>query len=389
MKVVKSIQLFFQEGTSDKVYNASIVEESPGVFTLHVEWGRRGGPLQRGTKAVKASLAKAESELQKVVREKTKKGYEEMTASVQPAPVAPPVGQGSGSKTGAGGRKKIGQGAQLLNSCDDREVEALLRDDGIVAQQKLDGARVLVHVGAEVVATNRSGQVTALADGVLGCLGYLARGTILDGELVQETRGPCFYLFDLLQHGTDDLREAGYLDRYLELDVVVDQIDGPVRLVPLARTEGEKRELLERLRSERAEGIVFKRIDAPYVQGRPPSGGAQLKYKFTKTADVLIVENAGNAYAMAVLDADGNERRVGKVFAGTTNEIRAALDARIGGGERLVAEVAYLYATEEDQLFQPVFLRVREDKDPDECSLDQLVRTSRKVVDGPAKKRKK
>lgn len=379
----RRVELFFQEGTSDKVYEAEVVADGDGTWTVKVAWGRRGGPLQRGTKAVKVPLAKAEREYEKLVREKTSKGYQEVTAEVQPAAVAPPVGQGSASRAVAGGkgRAKLAQAAQLLVACDERELEALLADEQVVAQQKLDGARVLVHVGETVVATNRAGQVTALADAaLLASLADLVRGTVLDGELVQDASGPCLWLFDCLQHGTEDLRPRGYLERYQELDVVVDQVSGPVKLVPLFRTAAQKRALLERLRRERAEGIVFKRVDAPYVPGRPSSGGPQRKYKFTKSADVVIVENAGNAYAMVVHDAQGAARAVGKVFAGTTNELRAELDARLGRGETPVAEVEYLYATDDDQLFQPVFLRLRDDKEPDECTLDQLVRTSREVM---------
>lgn len=380
MKVVKTVALFFQEGSSDKVYNATLVEEADGAFTVQVEWGRRGGPLQKGTKAVRVPLARAEKELQKVVREKTNKGYEEVTAAVAPASVAPPVGHGSASKVAGPGRKKLAQAAQLLTSCEPDDVERLLKDEQFVAQQKLDGARILVHVSGTVVATNRAGQITALADAVLSCLSEAPDGTILDGELVHGAEGPCYHVFDLLQHGDEDLRKEGYMDRYLELDVLVDQLSGPVRLVSLARSEQDKRALLAQLQEQRAEGIVFKRRDAPYVPGRPASGGAQRKHKFVKTADVVIVENAGNAYAMVVFDADGAERPIGKVFAGTTNASRAALDARLGKGDRPVAEVEYLYATADDQLFQPVFVRLRDDKDPDECTLDQLVHTSKAVV---------
>lgn len=383
MSTRRSVSLFFQEGSSDKVYEGAIVEEPDGTFTVQVAWGRRGTPLQRGTKAVKVTLARAEAALDKVVREKKGKGYEEVTATAAPAAVAPPVGQGSASKAGVGSRRaRLGQAAQLLVACEPDELEALLADEAWVAQQKLDGARVLVHVKESVVATNRSGEVTELASAeLLSCLAEAPRGSVLDGELV----GDEYHVFDLLQHGTQDLRTTGYLDRWLELDALVDQLSGPVRLVALARTEAEKRALFARLEAERAEGIVFKRRGAPYTPGRPSSGGAQLKHKFVKSADVVIVENAGNAYAMVVFDQDGAERAVGKVFAGTTTATRKAIDAKLGAGERPVAEVEYLYATDDDQLFQPVFLRLRADKAAEECTLDQLVRTNRAVV-APARK---
>ena len=46
----------------------------------------------------------------------------------------------------------------------------------------------------------------------------------------------------------------------------------------------------------------------------------------------------------------------------------------------LVAEVKYLYATDDHQLFQPVFVAIRQDKLAKACLRDQLVRTDRGVV---------
>jgi bifunctional non-homologous end joining protein LigD len=91
-----------------------------------------------------------------------------------------------------------------------------------------------------------------------------------------------------------------------------------------------------------------------------------------------MLENAGNAYRMAVWDGDVL-LDVGKVFAGTTNDSRKQLDALLGAGQRPVAEVRYLYATAELQLYQPVFVRLRDDKPGEACVRSQLVDTDRKV----------
>ena len=61
------------------------------------------------------------------------------------------------------------------------------------------------------------------------------------------------------------------------------------------------------------------------------------------------------------------------------DESRAELDDRLAAGERPVAEVRYLYATEDEQLYQPVFIRLRDDKDPLECLRSQLEKTRRDV----------
>ena len=372
MTPIRTIRLFFQEGTSDKLYNATIYEDR-GKYTVHVEWGRRGSSLQEGNKAVRVTRAEADRTFDRLVREKRAKGYEEITAAVQPAAVAPPVGQGSASKGGGPKRQVVGHAAQLLTALEDDELDRFLTDDAMIAQQKLDGVRVLVHVGDTLVATNRSGQPTQMARGALGGLEYLPKGTIVDGEVL----GTELWLFDVLAFAGDDVRARGYLERWRLLDEELEPaLTGDARILPLANGRRAKHTLHDKLRRAGAEGIVFKHRDAPYTSGR---GTTQRKYKFLKSADVLIVENVGNAYRMAVWD--GRQLfDVGRVFAGTTNASRKDLDDRLGRGETIVAEVRYLYATDDHQLFQPVFVARREDKEADDCVRGQLLRTDRSVV---------
>ena len=369
------VKLFFQEGNSDKVYYARIVPAGANVYDVVVQWGRRGSTLSSGKKAVKVSMEKAQATVDKLVREKTTKGYEHMTGSVKPAEVAPPMGEGSGSKA-TGVRKKVGRVAQLLSPIEVHEVERMLSDDKVLAQQKLDGNRVLSHIDdGEVLPTNRSGQKTNAPAHVLAGLTHLPNGTVVDGEIV----GDEYWLFDVLEFAGKDVTSCGYAERFAILtDEIEPGLSEPVRVLESATTTKQKRGLYERLQQNSAEGIVFKRKDAPYTAGR---GSTQLKCKFISSADVMIVENAGNAYRMQVFDS-GKPFDVGKVFSGTTNESRAFIDAALGKGKRLVAEVRYLYATDDSQLFQPIFVRVRSDKAEKECLLAQLKATNRAIVDG-------
>ncbi len=375
MGVIKSIELFYQEGSSDKVYNASIVEDG-GTYTVEVAWGRRGSTLNRGTKAVKVPLATAQKKYDSLVREKTNKGYQAVTAEVQPAAVAPPVGEGSGSKAPRA-RAKVGHAGQLLTALDESDLTRFLGDDTMIAQQKIDGMRVLVTVGDELVVTNRDGQKTTRVDlRQLEGLEYLPAGTVVDGELLDDG----YWLFDVLQFGGDDVRKRGYLERWELLENELEPaLSGDIRIVPIAKGKKQKAKLHDKLRAAGAEGIVFKHREAPYTPGRPSSGGPQRKHKFVKSADVVIVENAGNAYMMAVYD--GRQLvEVGKVFAGTTNASRKQLDAALGRGEHPIAEVRYLYASDEHQLYQPVFVRTRGDKPETQCVRSQLQQTCRAVI---------
>jgi len=380
MSPVKSIKLFFQEGSSDKVYYATILEDA-GTYTVKVEWGRRGSTLNQGNKAVKVSLEAAQKTFDKLVREKTGKGYQPITDEVQPAAVAPPEGQGSGSKV-TGKRAKVGYAAQLLNPIEDHELERFLKDDGYVAQQKLDGHRVIAHVNkGEILATNRSGQRTSVAADLLEGLGGLPHGTVVDGEVVPHETGHVYWLFDVLRVAGREVTSLGYVERWELLDGELEPgLSGQVRVLPIASGHKKKRALHDRLQESKAEGVVFKDAKAPYQAGRPSSGGTQRKHKFIKSADVVLLSNAGNAYQMAVYDGS-KLVEVGKVFAGTTNDSRRAIDKLLGDGKRPVAEVKYLYATDDEQLFQPVFVRLRDDKPAKECLRSQLKKTSRDAVD--------
>lgn len=376
MKPIKSTQLFFQEGTSDKLYHATIFEDA-GAYTVKVKWGRRNAKLNEGTKALKVTLAQAESTFDRLVREKTGKGYQAVSAGVKPAPVAPLAGQGSSSKV-TGKRAKVGFSAQLLNPIEDDELEAFLADETVLAQQKLDGNRVLVHLEEEPFATNRDGQRTTIATEIFEGLSSLPLGTVVDGEIIG---GDVYWLFDVIRVGGRDVVALGCEERWrLLAEELEPGLSAPIRVLGAAIGQKQKRALHEKLTAAGAEGMVFKQRGAPYKAGRPASGGTQRKHKFIKSADVVLLSNAGNAYLMGVYD--GPKRvEVGKVFAGTTNASRKAIDGLLGAGTQPVAEVRYLYATDDEQLFQPVFVRLRTDKAATACVRGQLLKTNRAVVE--------
>ncbi len=375
MTTVKSIALFFQEGTHDKVYNASLVREADGTFSVNVAWGRRNSGLNTGKKANHTTLGEAEKQFAKVVREKTQKGYQELTSEVQPAEVAPPVGQGSGTLAPSA-KKKVGFAAQLLEPSEPHELEGLLDGDSYVAQQKLDGIRVLAHLEEhEIVPVNRNGERTdkATAAALRGLAG-LPVGTVVDGEIMGDGS---YWLFDVLRLGRQDITHVGYEERWLILaDELGPDLAGGVEVLRLAMTTDDKRALFRGLVTAGAEGIVFKTRTAPYTAGR---SAAQRKHKLVKSCDVVLLANAGNAYLMGVQDG-AEVLEIGKVFAGTTSETRAQIDALLTAGERPVAEVRYLYATADSQLFQPVFVRLRDDKAARLCVRAQLAQTNKGVL---------
>jgi len=74
MKVIESVCLYFQEGSSDKVYNAQI-EKDGTEFSVSFSYGRRGGNMTEGYKVQGVSEESARKEFEKLVASKIKKGY--------------------------------------------------------------------------------------------------------------------------------------------------------------------------------------------------------------------------------------------------------------------------------------------------------------------------
>ena len=89
LKLVRQTRLHFQEGNSDKVYEADLCEAGEGEFVVNFRYGRRGTSLREGTKTpFPVTRAKAEGVFEKLVAEKLRKGYRQ--TGVHGAPSAPP-----------------------------------------------------------------------------------------------------------------------------------------------------------------------------------------------------------------------------------------------------------------------------------------------------------
>jgi predicted DNA-binding WGR domain protein len=101
LKLIRQTRLFFQEGTSDKVYEIDLYESGDG-YIVNFRFGRRGSTLKEGTKTIfPVSLGEAEKVFAELEQEKRKKGYvAEGEAQLKTGPAT------SRSKAGTEKRKK-------------------------------------------------------------------------------------------------------------------------------------------------------------------------------------------------------------------------------------------------------------------------------------------
>ena len=346
---VQSVSLYFKEGSSDKEYHASI-EPAGQRFTVNFAYGRRGSTLNTGTKTnVPVNFDAACKAFEKLVKEKKSKGYTEGEA-------------GTPYQHTEKENRTNDILPQLLNPIDESELERLIEDDNWCAQEKFDGRRILVQKeGAAIHGINKKGLLVGLPSPVVAAVHAYEGDFILDGESIGEK----FHAFDLLTLGGENLRAQSYHARATALlNLLASGQQRHIHYADTAWKSAEKVRLLALLRQKNKEGIVFKKVNAPYVVGRPNSGGAQLKHKFYATCSALVANiNVQRSVEIQLFN------EVGLITAGNVTIPPNHAVPHVGQ----VIEVRYLYAFKESgRVYQPVYLGVRSDVSPTECVTGQL-----------------
>jgi bifunctional non-homologous end joining protein LigD len=198
-----------------------------------------------------------------------------------------------------------------------------------------------------------------------------------------------FYAFDLLGFEDFDLRPLPLSTRKGLLRKVVPSA-GFIRFLDHFEEDGEV--LYDQVQGLGLEGIVAKRADSPY---RPGRSATWLKIRTRRSDDFVVVgftspKGSRTGFGALYLGryVAGELTDTGRAGTGFTekqlNQARATLEkirrqdppcvgpipkekATTWVEPRLVCEVEYTEWTEEGLLRQPVFLRFRDDKTPEEC----------------------
>jgi bifunctional non-homologous end joining protein LigD len=353
---MEQITLYYKEGNSDKVYQASIepaqesnVERGEVKFLVHFAYGRRGATLATGTKThAPVPYDQAKKIYDRLIAEKTAKGYT-------------PGENGTPYQHTDREQEATGILPQLLNAIGDVQVQRFIDDPDFVSQEKRDGKRILIRKeGAAIDGINRRGLMCGIPSVLINEVKQIPGDAVIDGEAI----GDVFWTFDILRlHGTD-IRTQPYRDRLFALNQIISREFGFIKLADTATGVAGKTALLERMKSEKREGVVFKRLDAPYTPGRPNFGGSQFKYKLYATAS-FIVNKVNGKRSVALMLFNGHK----VVHAGNVTIPLNHTIPVVG----TVVEVRYLYAFRESGcIFQPVYLGKRTDITAEECTVAQL-----------------
>jgi bifunctional non-homologous end joining protein LigD len=233
-------------------------------------------------------------------------------------------------------------------------------------------------------------------------------------ELGQERPPIFYYAFDLLRLNGKDLRETPLNERKERLGRLLKNSPGIIRLS--SSLEGSTTQLLEQVRKLGLEGLIGKRKASAYESGR--RSGAWIKLKLQPEQEFVIggfTPPGGTRKYFGALLVGVYERGklifVGKVGTGFDSALLHSLHARFqkilrdtcpfsnlpekrGAGYRqaitaaemrrcrwvepnIVCQVKFSEWTRDNRLRQPVFLGLREDKNPTQVVREEPRRADR------------
>jgi ATP-dependent DNA ligase len=249
--------------------------------------------------------------------------------------------------------------------------------DEYLFEIKWDGDRAIIHyANNDILIQNRRGEdVTFRYPELKNILpGFACRDAIVDGEicgldengksrftLVQqrshlekkfdiELRAKkipmTFIAFDLLSYDDLDIRKLPLTGRRERLYDIFKPIP-PFSLWSLScEKEGRGTLLFRQAEALGLEGIVGKKLDSPYLEGR--RSPYWKKCKCQKTKDLWFSQYTVNNAGIRVEDENGNPCQVAGHWA---REVKEKIDTQ---GKCLI-EVKYLEETENGRLRQPTF----------------------------------
>mgnify|MGYP003385538889 CR=1 FL=1 len=333
--------LYYNNGSSDKIYQADITESGSG-FLVNFAYGRRGNSLKSGSKTKEpVTRDKAQTIFDKLIKSKISKGY---------------TPQEDGAVYSAVDSEQSQVICQLLNPINEEELSAFLMDDRYLLQEKFDGVRQSIEKTPESVrGINRKGLYVGTSNTIIDALNRIScRSITLDGEGLGDSNA----VFDIIELNGESLAHLSYDERYkilvsLHLDASI------LPIVKSAYSSAEKLQLFNDVKSRNGEGVVFKKRLAQYTSGRPSTGGDQLKFKFYATATVQVSYHNVDRRSVGIsVLYDGNDCSFNEVGNVTIPPNHPIPDV----GQ--LVEVRYLYAYKNGgSLYQPTYLGLRTDKD--------------------------
>ena len=370
LNLAETASLSCQEGSADKVYQASL-RAVDDLWVVEFAYGKRSSSLKTGTKTQEpVDYKTAKSVFDKLIKSKLSGGY------------VSDVGATAYTRA-EGGAEDSGMRPQLPIALEEADVAKLMRDESWWLQRKYDGENRMIQVrSGQVRGINRKGYFVDLPQDWKDYLSVLP-----DCLIAGEHCGSLFHAFDLLERDGSDLRGLNFQARFSALQRLIgvtfkwfegteeegqacrDETAVRFRIVE-AHSRGElKQKAFEKLKLDGCEGVVFKSVYDTFETGKSL---ASRKFKFVESCTCIVLSlNTQRSVQIGCLDLDGSMVNLGSVTIPANHEVPAVDD---------LAEVRYLYRFENGCLEQPCYLGVRNDIDRSDAGIWQISRIKAKAT---------
>jgi bifunctional non-homologous end joining protein LigD len=284
---------------------------------------------------------------------------------------------------------------------------------GWVYEEKYDGYRILAYKEGDQIKLmsrsdiDRTEHFSQIATAVKA---LKARTLLLDGEAIvvdrkgvshfqllqQDNKDADYAVFDCLYCNGKDLRREPLSERRKVMDEAIGK--GKI-LIPSHRLAANGLEAYEVAKTNGYEGVLAKNLSSPYVESR---SSYWLKIKVHQEDEFVIggftaPSGSRKYFGALLLGAYSNDEKlhfVGKVGTGFDEDALTSLHQKLRPLVRakaafvdplrekgvtfvepkLVAQISYQEITEDNKLRQPVYLGLRDDKNPREVSMPEVRR---------------
>jgi bifunctional non-homologous end joining protein LigD len=291
-----------------------------------------------------------------------------------------------------------------------------------IFEVKWDGFRAIAYVNEDFSLRSRNGKELSRNFPELEELQQQTQGVVLDGEIVilnegkvnfqallersqesyqtatdfRSNRLPAVYVvFDILEYNGKSLVDLPLMERKKILKASLKET-AHVLLADFVEEKGE--DYYKAVLAKGLEGVVAKKKDSPYEQGIRSSNW--LKIKKLRSCDCVIfgyTKGTGargktfGALLLGLYDKEGTPVYVGKVGTGfsqdtlnTLSETFQKLKTSMAPFKadvpmevtwlkpELIGEIEYQVVTGDKRLRMPRFQRIRTDKPPNQCTIDQI-----------------
>lgn len=288
--------------------------------------------------------------------------------------------------------------------------KADLTHENFLYEPKLDGIRAICYVSSKGIKlfTRNGIDITNQFPEFTFIKNIKASSCVLDGEIVAYTKKghpdfnllqnravsgvpATFVVFDILEKNRKSLVHLPLIERKKILESSV--TDGNGLELIAHTTDGNA--LWKFAKKHHMEGVIAKQADQPYVSGKRVNHW--IKIKFTKELECVIIgftQDKRHVSSLALgLYQQGTLYYVGKVGTGFSEQDVADLYKKFQAilakkspaknaenaarniiwiKPKFVADIKYFQMTRNKRLRGPVFLHLRKDKKPKQCTFSQM-----------------